>query len=181
MVGIGTGGEHKLKLLHILVAECFVENPNPKKLNMVFFKDDNRSNCRADNLQWGSISTYGENLSKNCKMKIPVGLFRPGAYNPFKTFQSIQDFADAVGYSKQRAFDVVKYDRFVREGATGYFVRKLKASMYTKEWCAKLSAAQRRHHQMVKDGKMPPKPPVVFTDGSFMAEEVDITPKPVFS
>lgn len=181
MIGIGTGGEHKIKLLLILVAECFVENPNPKKLNMVFFKDENRSNCRADNLCWGSIVNYGENLSKNCKMKIPVGLFRPGAYDPFKTFKSIKDFADSVGYSKQRAFEAVKCGRFVREGATGFFVRKLKDSMFTKAWRAKLSSAHRRHHQMVKDGKIPPKPPVVFTDGSFMAEEVDITPKPVFS
>lgn len=100
MIGVGQGGEHKLKLLHILVAECFVENPNPKKFSMVFFKDGNQSNCRAENLYFGSIKTKGENQSKNIKKVIPIGLFRLGEETPFKTFRSIREYADSVGISR---------------------------------------------------------------------------------
>lgn len=43
--------EGKSKSLARLVAEAFV--PNPNGYNIVYHKDGNKLNCRADNLEWG--------------------------------------------------------------------------------------------------------------------------------
>lgn len=47
-------GSAKWRIVHRLVAMCFI--PNPNNLPMVLHKDDNPSNARWDNLQWGTQS-----------------------------------------------------------------------------------------------------------------------------
>ena len=46
------GKAKKVFLVHRLVATAFI--PNPKNLPLVRHIDDCRTNCRADNLCWGS-------------------------------------------------------------------------------------------------------------------------------
>lgn len=43
-------GEHKNFLVHRLVANAFI--PNPKNLPEVNHKDEDKTNCNADNLEW---------------------------------------------------------------------------------------------------------------------------------
>ena len=48
------------KRVHRIVAECFVENPNPKIYTEVNHKDFDRTNCNTDNLEW---VTHKENIN----------------------------------------------------------------------------------------------------------------------
>lgn len=58
--------------VHILVAEAYVNNPNPKEYTIVMHKDNNKSNPNADNLQWGTVSqntkqAFDDGLQINAK------------------------------------------------------------------------------------------------------------------
>lgn len=46
------GDKYILHALHRLIAKLFVENPNPKKFNVVNHKDENKQNNCALNLEW---------------------------------------------------------------------------------------------------------------------------------
>ena len=54
----GRNSYPKTSLVHRLVAECFVPNPNPEQYKFVFFKNGDVSDCRASNLAWGSKAHY---------------------------------------------------------------------------------------------------------------------------
>jgi hypothetical protein len=43
------------KAVHRLVAEAFIDNPNPSEYNIINHKDENKFNNRYDNLEWCSI------------------------------------------------------------------------------------------------------------------------------
>lgn len=45
-------GVQKLRPAHILVAQAFVENKDPKRLTWVHHKDEDKHNPRWDNLEW---------------------------------------------------------------------------------------------------------------------------------
>lgn len=58
--------------VHILVAEAYVDNPNPKEYTVVMHKDNNKSNPEASNLQWGTVSqntkqAFDDGLQINAK------------------------------------------------------------------------------------------------------------------
>ena len=61
-------GIGKPKRIHRLVAEAFI--PNPQNLPCVNHKDENRSNCVAENLEWCDYkynSNYGTRNERNRK------------------------------------------------------------------------------------------------------------------
>lgn len=51
-------GKNTLIYIHKIVAELFV--PNPEGYNKLVFKDRNRKNCRADNIQWLSKEEFAD-------------------------------------------------------------------------------------------------------------------------
>lgn len=50
-------GEGKNHLLHRLVAQAFVHNPDPRKFKIVAHKDNDPLNPAASNLEWTDYST----------------------------------------------------------------------------------------------------------------------------
>lgn len=80
-VNLFLNGNRKMKLIHRLVAEAFVENPNDYP--QINHKDENPSNNVAENLEWctqGYNNVYndrakkaGENIRKALAGKIPKG------------------------------------------------------------------------------------------------------------
>ena len=58
--------------VHILVAEAYVDNPNPQEYTIVMHKDNNKNNPIASNLQWGTVSqntkqAFDDGLQTNAK------------------------------------------------------------------------------------------------------------------
>ena len=108
-------------LIHRLVAECFVRNPKPAEYDMVFFKDNDVSNCRADNLVWGSRrEKNAKRRGMNSKFIITVmkdgillgeflGCAEVGRFLGV-TRQAV-DEAIKRGIFKCRGFDIVVKDR----------------------------------------------------------------------
>lgn len=55
-------------LIHRLVAIAFVDNPNPKEFNVVNRINENKTDNRAENLEWCN-SNYNNTYSKGYKIK----------------------------------------------------------------------------------------------------------------
>ena len=53
-VVLSKNGRQRGFSVHRLVAQAFVPNPHPRKFTIVYARDGDRTNCRADNLYWGS-------------------------------------------------------------------------------------------------------------------------------
>jgi len=51
--GITYDERQKQRRVHILVAEAFI--PNPNNYPIVMHKDNNKTNCVVDNLEWGTV------------------------------------------------------------------------------------------------------------------------------
>lgn len=51
-VDLGPAGKQATVLIHRLVAKAFVENPNPNLFDVVHHKDEDKTNPRANNLEW---------------------------------------------------------------------------------------------------------------------------------
>lgn len=67
IIGLERDNKRVRKLLHRLVAQAFV--PNPNNLPTVNHKDGNKSNCAADNLEWltmGDNSRHAYRLGLKC-------------------------------------------------------------------------------------------------------------------
>lgn len=53
---------YKMFYVKRLVAEYFVENPNPSVYTLVKQIDEDKSNCRADNLEWTDKVTKSKKI-----------------------------------------------------------------------------------------------------------------------
>jgi transposase-like protein len=51
---VDIGVVEQIRTVSILVATAFVDNPDPKNLTEVFFRDGNINNCHYTNLYWGA-------------------------------------------------------------------------------------------------------------------------------
>lgn len=73
-VDLRSKGKRKTESVHRLVAQAFI--PNPDNLPEVNHKDENKENCRADNLEWCTTlyncnyGTRNKRKAENCKKKI---------------------------------------------------------------------------------------------------------------
>ncbi len=75
MVDLWFDGKREQKLVHRLVAEAFI--PNPENLPEVNHRDENPSNCNSDNLEWCNHlynSRYGNRNEKIGKANSKVVL-----------------------------------------------------------------------------------------------------------
>lgn len=61
-------GKPHIKLMHRLVAEVFIPNPNPSLLTQINHKDGNKQNNRVDNLEW---VTPNQNQQHKCDFLHP--------------------------------------------------------------------------------------------------------------
>ncbi len=62
VVNLSKDGKYKTKLVHVLVAQAFI--PNPNNLSEVCHRDDNPSNSHVDNLFWGTHKDNVEDMVK---------------------------------------------------------------------------------------------------------------------
>lgn len=151
---------HHLVLVHRLVAECFVPNDNPQKNGLVFFRDNDVSNCMADNLYWGDKTEKG---FRGRFKKNPVGIFLTKADDekPFKVFESGSACAVFLGVRKQAVNSALssKSNR-----CKGFIVRLLNDSD-TESVMTKREAFCRKER---------------LSDAIFAKEDIDITSKAVF-
>lgn len=112
-----------LVFIHRLVAECFVHNDNPEKNTMVFFKDKDFSNCRADNLYWADTKEKG---FRSNFAKTPVGMFMTAdkGEKPVKVFESGSALGKFIGVTKQAVHAALRD----RRSCSGYFVRPIEST-----------------------------------------------------
>lgn len=90
---------------------------------MVFFKDKDFSNCRADNLYWADIKEKG---FRSNLVKTPVGMFKTAdkGEKPVKVFESGSALGKFIGVTKQ----AVHYALRGRGRCSGYFVRPIEST-----------------------------------------------------
>ncbi len=95
-------GKGKVKKIHRLVAENFIENPN--KLECVNHKDENKKNNNVNNLEWCTkkyncnYGTIKERMSKSLsKYKIAQ---KDKNGNIIKIWQSVWDIEHNTSYKK---------------------------------------------------------------------------------
>ena len=94
-VGLSKKGIVNNYLVHRLVAQAFLENPD--NLPCINHKDENKQNNRVDNLEW---CTYQYNLTyadKHLKYARKVGCYKDGKL--IKTYDIMQD-VEKDGFSK---------------------------------------------------------------------------------
>ena len=150
-------------LIHRLVAECFVPNPKPEEYNMVFFKDRDVGNCRADNLVWGCRKDRNYLSRGNLaayKIKVVVCDKVIGEY------YGCGEAARAIGVTKQALHSAIKEGRTCR----GFQIIASK-----NDGTKPLHTVEEAHNNLVDEMKGNNIP-----DGIFSKQEVDITPKAVF-
>lgn len=121
--------------VHILVAEAFV--PNPNNYTIVMHKDNDKANPRADNLEWGTVSTntkdaYRDGLAKNDKgwedsQSTPVCSFDLQG-NLLKKYGSVGEASRDIGVTKTTILNQCKH-QIRTKPRCGYWFRYL--SEYT--------------------------------------------------
>lgn len=103
-------------LIHRLVAECFVMNPNPKRYNYVFFKNGNIADCRATNLQWGDMRDKGYLAQGQCAKHI-IKVYDNGECTG--EYFGIGEVAEVLDCTKQAVHSAIKRGGFCK----GFFLK----------------------------------------------------------
>lgn len=110
-------GTNKNRRKHRLLAEAFIENPDPKKYTIVGHKDNNKSNNKLSNLYWTDTSentkkAYTDNLAKNDigiedSQSIPVAFYIDGHF--ISLYGSISEASRCLyNYPKNKISRMIK-------------------------------------------------------------------------
>ena len=106
-------GVKKKYLVHRLVAETFIHNPNPEKYDIVNHKDDSyegRSDNRVENLEWcdtaynNNYGHHNERMAKamtNGKLSKKVYQYTTTTYELVKEWQSTNEVERQMGWHHQ--------------------------------------------------------------------------------
>ena len=102
-IKLSQNGKPKCFLLHRLVAQTFL--PNPDNLPQVNHKDEDKTNNRVDNLEWCDRKyniNYGNGLIKRVKTNIENGTYRKiGKLNKEKFSKPILQFTKDGDFVKK--------------------------------------------------------------------------------
>jgi hypothetical protein len=79
VVSFKKDGIKKMQNVHVLVAKAFVDNPNPEKFKIVNHLNSDRSDNRAENLEWCDHSRNAKHAIEAGKLKILKGTERKNA------------------------------------------------------------------------------------------------------
>ena len=114
--GISLEDGNRLLLVHRLVAECFVKNPKPNEFDMVFFKNKDITDCRAENLEWGcrrdrDEMTRGAHNVLKLRLKSGDELFN-------QVFRGCGELARALGVSRQAVHSAIMKNHLCK----GYYI-----------------------------------------------------------
>ena len=106
-IGLTNQSDRKFALVHRLVAEAFI--PNPQNKPTIDHVDRNRQNNNVENLRWSTMSENMLNqLTRNFRRNMYLGIERPCVYKPVVAFK------DGVVF---KIYESIK--SAVRDGFTG--------------------------------------------------------------
>ena len=111
-------GKQKYCKIHRLVAQAFI--PNPEKLPQVNHKDENKSNNKADNLEWCSLKyniNYGTRTERVAKTKRKAVLQCDLKGNVIKKWNSISEAEKKLNIRNE---NIVAVCRNRKKAAGGY-------------------------------------------------------------
>lgn len=132
-INLNKDGEVKHMLLHRLMAEAFV--PNPNNYPIVLHRDNDKLNTSPENLSWGTYSENNAQAIRDGLNKVP----RPDNRKAFMIsdgdgnnimpvyFYGLDNMMDIIGYgSTQVGHNLVhRHDRIKEGPFKGYYVERV--------------------------------------------------------
>lgn len=127
--GITMVDGQKQRRIHTLVAKAFI--PNPNNYPCVCHKDNNKENCKAENLLWETISyntkqAYKDGLAKNTKgyednQSMPIFYFDLNK-KYLGDFGSVSEASKALGITKTAVLNQC-YGKMKTKPRCGYYFK----------------------------------------------------------
>lgn len=121
MVDFNINGIHKRELIHRIVAEVFIENPN--NLPEVNHKDNNKLNNKVENLEWCDgiyNKTYSNVFNKGAEA-VKRKIIMVDLQNNIKEYNSIAEAAKDLNISHGTIGFCLKEGRTTKRGYSFYY------------------------------------------------------------
>ena len=113
-VNLNYEGQHKLRRIHVLVAQAFIENDDPENKKFVDHIDRNKMNNHQDNLRWVTQSENKRNLDPSIYFgDMHIRDFLLKYEKPEAAYQHIYTSL-RNGLSQEEA--ILRYDEFLQYG-----------------------------------------------------------------